>query len=135
MNYNQLVLDCFFSLKHGGFIETCPPETYLVSYKSSSQDERVLIALYLNCSKEGLIKEIKFKAKGPPYVIAAMEWLCREINQGFIGGLPDIHYSHVVTALDIPQIHYPIALKVIEVYKKALSLVKEKLNSNSFTTM
>lgn len=125
MMYNKVIEDCFFYPRHAGIIDATAP--LVVHFRGSQPNQAVLIDLYISCSPDGLIKKTNFKAKGNPYVIAAMEWLCRQIEGKLIDSLPLINYQTLVKELDIPNSQYPTALQIEEIYKETIVLMKKKL--------
>lgn len=125
MMYNKIIEECFFYPRHAGVMDVSAP---LVSHCRSSQpNQRVLIDLYINCSSDGIIKKMNFKAKGNPYVIGAMEWLCRQTEGQQIQSLSLINYQLLIKELGIPTNQYPVALQIEEIYKETVVLMKKKL--------
>ena len=136
MMYNELVEDCFFLTKHVGILDLQAPLT--VHFASIQKNQSITrIDLYVQCMENALIHKACFKATGNPYVIAALEWLCRRIegkkldclewSTGQKNSLQDEQlYQVLVKELEIPQNQYPIALQVEDVYKEVLALMKKK---------
>lgn len=125
MMYNKIVEDCFFHSLHAGSIE--PSEPLVVYFRSNQHNQSMSIELFLQCNESGLITKARFKTNGNPYVIAAMECLCRKIEAKILGNLPEINYQDLVKELEIPTSQYPLALGVVDVYKEVLVLMKKKL--------
>ena len=58
-----------------------------------------------------------FKANGNPYVIASLEWLCRQLEGRSIDTASQIDYQRIVKELEIPVAQYPIALRLVFIKK------------------
>lgn len=130
MIYNKIVQDCFFQPRHVGVLDTTQPLTVLFSSRQQNPSN-TLIDLSMQCTKNGLVKKICFKVTGNPYVVAALEWLCRQIEGRQFTDLPVIDYLLLIKELEIPNKHYPIALQVENVYKEVLVLMKKKFEGGS----
>ena len=125
MLYNKLVQDCFFQPRHVGTLDLTEP---LVSYyRIEQQKPRVIIDLYIQCSCIGLITKVCFKANGNPFVIAAMEWLCRRVEGTDVMKPESVNHQLLINELEIPLSQYPVALLIEDVYKESLILMKKKL--------
>lgn len=126
MMYNKVVEDCFFLPRHAGVIDLTAPLT--VHFSSSQKNQSLTkIELYVQCTKNGVISKACFKAVGNPYVIAALEWLCRQIEGVQIENLSPFNYQVLIKELAMPMKHYPIALQVEDVYKEILVLMRKKI--------
>jgi nitrogen fixation NifU-like protein len=121
--YNNIIQDCFFQTRHNGVIELDDPQ---VVYYRGCQSNQVIIDLYVRLNKNGLIPEARFKAKGNPYVIATMEWLCRRVEGSEFKALPELSCKILIEELGIPHRHYPIAVLIEDVYQEILVLMKKK---------
>lgn len=126
MMYNQIVKDCFFLPRHVGTLDV---ENPLVSHTHSGhKNQTKVIEFYMQCrDSDGEIVKACFKANGNPFVIAALEWICREIEGQHLAHLPVISYQILIKVLEIPTSQYPVALLVEGVYKDSLLLMKNKL--------
>ena len=123
MMYNEIVYDCFFSPRHVGSVDL---NNQLAVVFKSGQKGQGKIELYLQCNPNGSIDRACFKTNGNPYVIASLEWLCRQLEGKTIGCAPEIDYQLIIKELDIPNVQYPTALRVVDVYKEVLFLIKKK---------
>lgn len=125
MMYNKIVEDCFFTPRHIGVLNVVDPLTVCV--RSGFAEKGTLIDFYLQCSAQGIIEQVYFKARGGPLVIAALEWVCRQIvGQGIIN-LPLTEYKVLVDILDIPGTQYPVAIQVEKIVKDVVVLMNERL--------
>lgn len=123
--YNEIVRDCFFMPRHVGTLDVLQPFT--VHSRSNLSDlDKIIIDLYLQCTEQTFIKKACFKAKGPPFLIASMEYWCRLVENKTLGELNEIKYQSLVKELDLPLEQYPIALKVEGLGKAVLMLMKNK---------
>ncbi|CAM4431331.1 MAG: hypothetical protein LEGION0403_FIIPPAGN_01084 [Legionella sp.] len=126
MMYNKTVLDYFFSPAHVGIIDL---NDYTVVVKNN-QKKQGTIELYMQCGQDRVIQRICFKTNGNPYLIAGLEWLCRQIEGKLIDELPSIDYQLLVNVLNIPVTQYPLALRIFSVFKETLILMNNKLLPN-----
>ncbi|KTD59838.1 putative iron-sulpher cluster proteins NifU [Legionella sainthelensi] len=123
MMYNKIVQDYFFLPKHVGVIDLNHALTVMVK---NSQKNQGIIELYLQCDSEGKILRACFKTNGNPYVIAGLEWLCRQLEGKAIDNVPQIDHLLIIKNLDIPIAQYPIALRILDIYKEVMLLIKNK---------
>ncbi|USQ12565.1 iron-sulfur cluster assembly scaffold protein [Legionella lytica] len=126
MMYNKTVLDYFFSPAHVGIIDL---NDHTVVVKNN-QKKQGTIELYMQCGQNRVIQRICFKTNGNPYLIAGLEWLCRQIEGKLIDELPPIDYQLLVNELSIPVTQYPLALRIFSVFKETLILMNNKLLPN-----
>lgn len=124
MMYNKIVQECFFSPVHVGIIALDAPLS--VHCRSPETGKGVLIDFYLQCTADKIVHKACFKAIGNPYVIASLEWLCRQIEGKNLDQLPPINYQMLVNELEIINTQYPVAIQVESVYKEALVLMRNK---------
>ncbi|KTD55647.1 putative iron-sulpher cluster proteins NifU [Legionella santicrucis] len=124
MMYNKIVQDYFFLPKHVGIIDTNHALAVMVK---NNQKNQGTIELYMQCDSKGAIIRVCFKTNGNPYVIASLEWLCRQLEGKTIDDVPEIDHLLIINDLDIPIAQYPIALRIIDIYKEVLFLIKNKL--------
>jgi nitrogen fixation protein NifU and related proteins len=119
MMYNKTVLDCFFSPRHVGVIDLNQDLVILVKNNQKGQAD---IALYMQSDAHKVIQKVCYKTNGNPYLIAGLEWLCREVVGQAIDSLVAVDYQRLIKELDIPMSEYPLAVRIVEVFKKAISL-------------
>ena len=125
MMYNKIVEDCFFHPQHVGVLNVTEPGTV-----SFSTGQEVVIELYMHCDEDYTVCSMCFKSNGNPYVIASLEWLCRQS----IGKKTDhLHFNHeeFIKILEIPFNQVPVVMQVEDVYKEILSLMNKKLEGES----
>jgi nitrogen fixation NifU-like protein len=121
--YNKRVHDYFFSLKHVGSVDL---HNHFAVVSKNTQQGQGSIEFYMQCNQDRVIIRACFKTNGNPYVIASLEWICRQLEGKRIVSVPEIDYQLIVKELGLPVAHYPIALRVIEVYKEALILMNQR---------
>ena len=123
MNYNKLTTSLFFDLQHVGELDCALPMTVCsrISVAKNQCSE-----LYLACDQNGWITQAYFKALGEPYLIAGLEWLCRNIVHTSIETHPNIDHAMIVDALSIPEAQYAVALLVETNYRQAIQLLTQK---------
>ena len=125
MMYNIVVEDCFFQPRHVGVIDLTAPLT--VHFSSNQKNQSMTkIDMYLQCAINGVISTALFKANGNPYVIATLEWVCRQIEGRALAELAPLNYQILIKELGIPINQSPIAVQVEDVYKEVLALMKKK---------
>lgn len=125
MMYNKLVQECFFQARHVGVIGNLVPN--MVSYRAEYSNASLVIELYLQCSDEGRVTHMCFKTNGNPYMIAALEHLCRQSVGAKLTTLAPLNSSEVIRLLEIPTHQTPLVLQVADVYKEVLVLMKNQL--------
>ncbi|TAL62754.1 MAG: hypothetical protein EPN84_05990 [Legionella sp.] len=122
MMYNKIVEDCFFNSNHVGLVQ--PDYPLSAHFKSHVPGQNNRLDLYLVCTKDKIIQRACFKAMGNPYMIAALEWICREIEGLELEQLPVINYPLLVETLAIPNTEYPVAIQVSQAYQEVVKLMR-----------
>ena len=120
MMYNDKVEEYFFYPKHIGRIDLTES---LTAYFGINQ-KGLVIDLYVQCSEHKVITRACFKARGDPYVIACLEWLCRRLEGLSLDQLTEVNYQVLIEALAIPAAKYPIAIQVEVVLKELLKRIE-----------
>lgn len=115
-----------FLPEHVGIIDL---NNHTVAVKNNQKSQGT-IELYMQCGQDRVIQRICFKTNGNPYLIAGLEWLCRQIEGKQIDELPPIDYQLLVKELNIPVTQYPLALRIFSVFKETLILMNNKLLAN-----
>lgn len=124
MMYNNTVYDYFFSPRHVGIIDL--NHDFVIVCKNE-QKAQGTIEFYMQCGQDRLIQKICFKSNGNPYLIAGLEWLCRQLEGLSLDKVPPIDYQRLINELDIPVTQYPLALRVVQVFKDSLILMNNRL--------
>lgn len=119
MTYNKLVREYFFSPLHVGSVDL---NQSLAQVIINHQKGQGCIEFYIQCDIDGVIGKACFKTNGNPYLIAGLEWLCRELIGKKIKNMPVIDYHVLIKELEIPITQYPLALRVVDVFKKMIML-------------
>ena len=122
--YNKVVEDCFFAPRHVGVLDETIP--FVVHYRSAQQNDTAVIDFYIQCNEHKKIIKAFFKTNGNPYLIAAMEWLCRSIEEKSLDEVSAFNYQVLIRELEIPLNQYPIALQVEGVLKQGLALMNKQ---------
>ncbi|CEK11222.1 iron-sulfur cluster assembly scaffold protein [Legionella hackeliae] len=128
MMYNELVEHCFFSPEHVGTVDKSEPLT--VYYRSGEAGRGDVFDFYLQCNEQGLILKARFKAYGNPYLVAAAELVCKQLEGNNIDEHPQFDYSWLVEQLEIPRTRYPVALQIDDGYREIVKTMKEKLKGS-----
>lgn len=130
MMYNKLTEDCFFSTVHAGRLSDS--ENNSVSFKSSLAGRGGVIELSIQCDNSALITRACFKAQGNPYMIAMLEWLCRQLEGEPLNVHPRMNYQRFLELFEVPDAQYPVALRVEDIYIEVIERMKNKnLSSQS----
>lgn len=124
MMYNKLVLDYFFNPKHVGILDKHQADIVHCSIVQAKQNTRM--DLFWRIDKKGLIQRSCYKAVGSPYSIAALEWLCRQVEGKFLSDLPQLDYQALIEQLEIPKLQYPAAVQVEALFRDMVLLSKER---------
>ncbi|MDI9817671.1 MULTISPECIES: iron-sulfur cluster assembly scaffold protein [unclassified Legionella] len=125
MMYNELVESCFFAPKHVGTIDNSNPLT--VHCRTGTIGREDVCDFYLLCDVDGLVRKARFKAYGDPYLIAAAELVCRQLEGSQIKDHPRLDYGWLVQQLEIPNPRYPVALKIEDGYQAIVTKMQAKL--------
>lgn len=121
MMYNKLVKTYFFKAQQTGLIDCLAP--YTVSYRSTYPNSILVIELYMQCNEDGQVINMRFKTNGSPYLIAALEYICRQcMGQGF-KTLAPLDCSKIIKLLEIPMHQSPFLIQVDDAYKELLLLM------------
>lgn len=123
MMYNKTVQSCFFSPQHIGVLDL--NQDFSVAAKSQHKGQ-AMVEFYMQCGPDRFIRRACFKTNGNPYLIAGLEWLCRQLEGQSLDKLPPIDYQLLVKELDIPVTQYPLALRVVTIFKEILMLMNSR---------
>lgn len=122
--YNKLVEELFFFPKHVGVLDLSEPRTVYFSNVQFSKE--VVISLYMQCDEVNVVKAVSFTSNGNPYVIALLEWLCRQI-WGRTLEQDCFNYDEAIKLFNVPFNQAPVILYVQDVYKEVLMLMNKKI--------
>lgn len=119
MSYNQLVEDCFFYPKHVG-IPDSNPLWFRVFSDINDKSGKGRFCLYMSMDNAGNIVQARFKAQGNPYLIAGLEWLCRQSEGVCLKEQKSPDYRALVNALEIPVTYYAEALLIEKAWRQLM---------------
>jgi nitrogen fixation NifU-like protein len=122
--YNIIVRDCFFNPRHVGTIERSLTRT--VFYDSIAAQSGALVHLAMHCDIQKCITRMCFQTNGNPYLIASLEWLCREVIRSTLEKGPIINYQRLIEVLAIPKNQSSVAVQVEHAYKEIVALMQRK---------
>lgn len=125
MIYNELIENCFFEPRHVGILDLNQDLTSF--YRGGEAGRGDVFDFYLLCNKKGEILKARFKAYGNPYLVAAAEWVCRQLEGSQIKEHPQLNYARLVEKLAIPKVRYPVALQIEDGYCELIQIMKKKL--------
>jgi nitrogen fixation protein NifU and related proteins len=125
MMYNELVESYFFAPNHVGIVDLSQPLS--LHYSEGVAGRGDVFDFYLLCNSHGFVLQARFKAYGNPYLIAAAEWLCRQLEGSLINEHPRFNYSCLVQDLAIPKTRYSVALQIEDGYREIVTMMQKKL--------
>lgn len=128
MIYNELVASCFFAPNHVGVVDLTQPLS--AHFRGGEVGRGDIFDFYLLCDNTGLVLKACFKAYGSPYLVAAAELICQQLEGSKIDEHPQFNYSWLVQQLEIPKTRYPVALQIEDGYREVVLMMKEKLKGN-----
>jgi nitrogen fixation NifU-like protein len=120
MNYNKTIADCFFHPRHVGGLDVSI--SGVVFFSNATFSQGVLIDLYLHSDGNHTVLDMRFKTNGNPYVIAALEWLCRQ-SVGKKLELLSFNREEYINLLALPFNQVPLVMQIEDVYKEIVSLI------------
>ena len=126
--YNEAVEKLFFSPRHVGSLDLQAPRTLYGSYVEQLRGQQM--DLYLQYNESAVITKICFKAHGEPYLIAGVEWACRQLEKQSLQSLPEISHQKLMQALAIPSLRFPFALFI----EQSFAAFIEEAKSNFLET-
>jgi nitrogen fixation protein NifU and related proteins len=125
MMYNELVESYFFAPNHVGIVDLSQPLS--IHYCAGIAGRGDIFDFYLLCDSQGFVLQARFKAYGNPYLIAAAEWLCRQLEGSLINEHPRFNHSWVAQELAIPKTRYSVALQIADGYREIVMIMQKKL--------
>ena len=128
MMYNKLVKTCFFDIRQGGSIEELSSEQCVIKHFSEKAGQSMEISLA--CSKVGVIECARFRAQGGPFVIAGLEYLCRQLEGSALEKHPCFSYQEFIALFEIPDNLFPQALRIEDLYSDAIKKMKEAIKED-----
>ena len=126
MNHTELVEKYFFNTEHVGELPLNDNST--VHTRVGSKEQAEYFELYVKLSPPGApsaIKQACFKASGSPYLIAALEWLCREIESRGREVLKHFQPQELQRLFKISARNYPTALLIDKGCKQLLQSLEK----------
>ncbi|HAT1594846.1 TPA: hypothetical protein JAN72_01230 [Legionella pneumophila] len=124
MMYNKIVRDYFFQPQHTGTLDLNDP--FAIGVQSQQANQLNTVHFYIKYDKDKTISRARFKTNGNPYVIAAMEWICCQIEGKTLETLPLIDFQILINVLQMPNSQYPVAVQIEGIYKEVLTLMRKK---------
>ncbi|KTD65794.1 hypothetical protein [Legionella spiritensis] len=124
MNYNSLLETLFFKPEHVGVPDGSIP---LVACSRIRVKKGARFDFCMACEPSGLVKKACFKAYGNPYLVAGLEWLCRQVEGTMILRPFILDHQKLVELLAIPKSRHPDALLIAESYREVLETMKNLL--------
>jgi nitrogen fixation NifU-like protein len=122
--YNDNVQDCFFNPVHVGELDLRSPD--VVSLHREQLGKQNSVSLFVKCSASGEILKASFKCNGNPYMIAALEWICRQSEGKQLKSISEFDHDKLIKYLEIPNNHYPVAIYIEAICKEILNLMMKK---------
>lgn len=119
MSYNKLVEDCFFYPRHVGVVDV-NPSWFTAFSENHDKSGRGSLMLYMSMDNSGNIVQTRFKALGNPYLIAGLEWLCRQSEGLLLQEQIKPDYRVLVNVLELPAKYYAEALLIEKAWHKVM---------------
>lgn len=116
MMYNLLVEQLFFDLRHAG--EISENEAGRQVYESGAAGQSALIKLSISFDQLNCMTKVRFKAYGNPYLLAAMEWLCRQLEGRNVQDCEKLEWQRLIALFDMPKTQQGLALRIVDLYDK-----------------
>lgn len=130
MMYNKVVQDYFFTPQHVGVIDTNAAQA--IHFRMHRPKQRVIIDFYLQCATNESIVKACFKTNGNPFIIAALEWLCRQLEHKKLDDLPLFTQKTWMDLLALPVSQSPVAIQMNVLYQEVITLMKNKLRGINY---
>lgn len=111
MDYNKILEDVFFELKHVGVLDCSYPLT-VCGRKGNNRS--AFFDLYLSCNQDGVIRGACYKVYGNPYLIVSLEWICRQMENKDLKQALSLDHKQLITQLEIPARYYPLAILAVD---------------------
>ena len=121
MMYNSLVTAYFFEPKHVGTIE---PSVFSRCLHQQSSTSNCNFSLAASIDRQSNFDRACFKAKGSPFLIAGLEYICETLEGTNLDSHPSISYEQLVEVLALPRTNYAIAVLMEEAYRKLILMFK-----------
>ena len=119
MNYSADVIDYFENTDHAGVLQEDLDDVYI---EQSGVVSRELFELSLKIDGDRIMAA-RFRAFGPPALIAIGEWLCRQLEHKNVGYLFSISETMLLEALGLSEIFVPLASLVMSTVKAIIERV------------
>lgn len=97
--YNLIVRELFGHAAHAGSLDDNDATVFRASASESAQGAQIALAVMLD---NGLIRKMRFRAWGCPYLIAAAESVCARLEQRPVSDLGDFPLQEIMQNLSIP---------------------------------
>jgi nitrogen fixation protein NifU and related proteins len=124
MMYNKIVHDFFFFPLHIGTLDCLLPRT--VYFRSEQLSQNIITDLYMQCDEDHTIRSMCYKTNGNPFMIASLEWLCRQAIGKLCDGLY-LNSEELIKILEIPANQTFLILYIKDVYAEILILMNNAL--------
>ena len=119
MNYSAEMIDLFENTDHAGVLQADLADVYI---EQSGVVNRELFELSLQLDGDR-ITVARFRAFGPPALIALGEWLCRQLEQKKVGDLFSISETMLLEALNLSEILVHVVALVMSTVKAIIDRV------------
>tara|TARA_B110000879_G_scaffold184405_1_gene244006 strand:- start:906 stop:1271 length:366 start_codon:yes stop_codon:yes gene_type:complete len=121
VSYNELVRQHFFEPKHA-FSSNDNKEDFILASKGAIALGDA-VEFYLQCDlNTKQIKQLKFKAYGNPYLIAAMSYWCERLQNKPLKEAENFSAQTLIDELALPKTKYYVAYMVEDALKSLINL-------------
>lgn len=124
MVYSEVLMDHFREPRHVGRLDADAAE--VGTGTAGTPETGGVLRIQLRVGGDGLVIDSRFKAYGPPALIAAGSWLAEAIRGGSLAQAGALDQQAVVSALSLPPAQIYCALLAEEALRAAIQEYKDK---------
>lgn len=123
MVYSETLIDHFEQPRHVGCFEDTAPDVGTGSVGTPETGGVLQLQIQV---RNGLVVDTRFKAYGPPALIAAGSWLAESLAGGSLEQATALGHSAIVAALELPPVRLHCALLAEDAIRAAIQDYKDK---------
>lgn len=124
MIYAPVVEAYFFKPQHVGELNINEEGVSHINVGLPSQGD--YFVLYVLIDEKNHIIKACFKARGNPYLIAGVEWICCQLQGAAIESLKDFEQEELFSLFQMPERYLPTALLLEKGYNHMVKYLREK---------
>ena len=120
MNYSSQIIDLFDNTDHAGVLQ-CHGDDVYVEQTGVAGRELFEISAQIKSDK---IMAARFRTYGPPALIAAGEWTCRQLEYQHVQALSSITEHTLIEALRLSD----LAVHIVALVCSAVKKIEQRVN-------